>query len=458
MQTLRLPRRAATLLSPSAMLAAPSTTTSHPLPRLFSAPLLIAAVALIFRLALLFFLRQRLTGPSMPYVIETTDIAASLAAGRGFASPFPLAHTGATAWVCPLFPYLLTGIFRFWGTFTQKSLLAIQILNCLFASITVFPIYAAAKRTFGSAGALFSAWLWVFLPFAWWTPIQDIWDTSLTAFLLAAIFCTTLAIRHRRDLFSWLAYGALWAFGALVNAAVLSLLPFFFAWLLWQRRDSLSLALPSVALVLFCFILLPWTIRNHRALGKWIPLRSNFGVELWLGNNPAAGDPNSFALHPLWNASEAAEFQRVGEVNYAADKQRAALAYIRAHPTETARAVADRIWSNWFAVTDRVNAQWSTSPAYVKALFLANFSMILFAALGLIVAPREIGAEALPYWIAVLVFPLPYYLTHTLVRYRFPIEPMLTILAAYGALQLWSWVTGRALHTPSRSAVLKSAR
>jgi 4-amino-4-deoxy-L-arabinose transferase-like glycosyltransferase len=440
------------------MLAAPATTKSHPLHRLLFTPLLIAAVAFIFRLTLLFLLRQRLTGPSMPYVNETTDIAASIAAGRGFASPFPLAHTGATAWVCPLFPYVVAGIFRLWGTFTHSSLLAIQILNCLFASLTVFPIYAAAKRTFGSAAALFSAWVWVFLPFAWWTPIQDIWDTSLTGFLLAAIFWATLAIGRRRDFFSWLAYGALWAAGALVNAAVLSLLPFFFAWLLWQRRNSFSLARPVAALFLFFFLLLPWTIRNHRAFGKWIPLRSNFGVELWLGNNPAAGDPNSFALHPLWNASEAAEFQRAGEINYTAAKQHAALAYIRAHPAGTARAIAARVWSNWFAVTDRVNAQWSTSPAYVRALFLANFFMVLFAALGLIVAPREIGAEALPYWIVVLIFPLPYYLTHTLVRYRFPIEPMVTILAAYGALQLWSWVTGRAPHAPNRSAVLKSAR
>lgn len=455
---LRLLLRAATLLSPSEMLAAPATTKSHSLHRLLFTPLLIAGVAFIFRLALLFFLRQRLTGPSMPYVNETTDIAASIAAGRGFASPFPLAHTGATAWVCPLFPYLLAGIFRVWGSFTQNSLLAIQILNCLFASLTVFPIHAAAKRTFGSAAALFSAWLWVFLPFAWWTPIQDIWDTSLTAFLLAAIFWATLAIRHRRDFFSWLAYGALWAVGALVNAAVLSLLPFFVAWLLWQRRNSFSLALPSAALLLFCVLLLPWTIRNHRALGKWIPLRSNFGMELWLGNNPAAGDPNSFALHPLWNASEAAEFQRVGEIDYAAAKQHAALAYMRSHPAGTARASAARVWSNWFAVTDRVNARWSTAPAYVKALSLATFFMILFAALGLIVAPLEIGAEALPYWIAVLIFPLPYYLTHTLVRYRFPIEPIVTILAAYGLLQLWNWITGRDLHAPDRSAVLKSAR
>lgn len=394
----------------------------------------------------------------MPYVNETTDIAASIAAGRGFASPFPLAHTGATAWVCPLFPYLLAGIFRIWGTFTQNSLLAIQILNCLFASLTIFPIYAAAKRTFGSAAALFSAWLWVFLPFAWWTPIQDIWDTSLTAFLLAAIFWATLVIRYRRGLFSWLAYGALWAVGALVNAAVLSLLPFFFAWLLWQRRDSFSLARPSAALLLFFFLLLPWTIRNHRVLGKWILLRSNFGVELWLGNNPAAGDPNSFALHPLWNASEAAEFQRAGEINYAAAKQRAALAYIRTHPAETVRTIAARVGSNWFAVTDRVNAQWSTSPAYVRTLFLANFFMVLFAALGLIVGPHDIRAETLPYWIVVLIFPLPYYLTHTLVRYRFPSEPMVTILAAYGASQLWSWITGRTLRAPDRSAVLKSAR
>jgi 4-amino-4-deoxy-L-arabinose transferase-like glycosyltransferase len=423
-------------------------------------PVFMAAAAFFFRLAFLFLVRHSHIALSTPYLNETTGIAASIASGRGFASPFPLAHTGTTAWLCPIYPYLVAGIFRLSGIFTPNSLLLVQILNCLFASLTVFPIYAVAKRTFGSTTAVAAAWLWVFLPFACWTPIQDIWDTSLTAFLFASILWATLAIRERSDFPSWLAYGFLWALAALVNAAVLSVLPFFFVWLLWQRRRfSFSLTLPSAALLVCILLLVPWTIRNHSVFGKWIPLRSNFGLELWLGNNPAAGDTNSFVLHPLWNASEAAEFERAGEINYLAAKQHDALIYMRAHPAQTAYSMAGRVWSNWFAVTDRVQAQWSTLPLYVRALFIANLSMVLLGGLALILALRQAASEALLYVIVVLVFPLPYYLTHTLVRYRFPIEPIITILAVQGLLQIWIWGTGRSLSDAREQvATLKPVR
>ena len=33
-------------------------------------------------------------------------------------------------------------------------------------------------------------------------------------------------------------------------------------------------------------MLVPWTIRNYRALGGIVPTRSNFGMNFWMGNNP----------------------------------------------------------------------------------------------------------------------------------------------------------------------------
>ena len=42
----------------------------------------------------------------------------------------------------------------------------------------------------------------------------------------------------------------------------------------------------------------------------------------------------------------------------------------------------------------------------------------------------------MPYLVVLLAFPLVYYLTVTLVRYRFPMDPILTILAAYGVSQV----------------------
>src|SRR5208283_2726817 len=115
-------------------------------------------------------------------------------------------------------------------------------------------------------------------------------------------------------------------------------------------------------------VLMPWTIRNYRVFGALIPLRSNFGLELWLGNNPSGDEVNSFLLHPFVNISEARRYTQLGERAYMADKQREAGAFILSHPGATSRFVLRRAAQYWFAVTDRPGGTWSSSPLYVKAL------------------------------------------------------------------------------------------
>jgi hypothetical protein len=44
---------------------------------------------------------------------------------------------------------------------------------------------------------------------------------------------------------------------------------------------------------------------------------------------------------------------------------------------------------------------------------------------------------------AVIVFPVPYYVTHTSQRYRHPVDPVLTVLAVIGVLRLWELLRAR---------------
>jgi hypothetical protein len=61
-----------------------------------------------------------------------------------------------------------------------------------------------------------------------------------------------------------------------------------------------------------------------------------------------------------------------------------------------------------------------------------------FAAAGLVLALRRSPLEALPVALCVVVFPVPYYLTHTSLRYRHPIDPLLTLFAVYAVAQIVS--------------------
>ncbi len=411
--------------------------------RYFSSAILIACIAFLLRMVILFFTWHSMAGDQAngPYGYEAGRIAKSIASGGGFASPLAPLHTGPTAWLVPIYPYLMAGIFKLCGIFSLRSRFILQVLNCAFSALTVFPIYAVAKRTFGLGIACFAAWLWVVLPNAWHVPIADIWDTSLTALLFALIFWATLAIRDRHRICLWAGYGVLWAVSAMVNASILSVLPFLLAWLVWEgrKRPSTSVRLACIALLACVLGLMPWTLRNYRVFHKWIPLRSNFGLELWLGNNPGADDVNSFSQHPALNSAEASLFTRLGELAYMRVKKQEALAYIRSHPAETLARVLHRVATNWFAVTDRPGSTWSSSPPYVKALSLLNACLILSGWFGAVVAFRACNSQVVPYLLILLIFPLVYYLTHTLVRYRFPMDPLLAILSVNGVAAVLAW-------------------
>jgi hypothetical protein len=249
---------------------------------------------------------------------------------------------------------------------------------------------------------------------------------------------------------SWIAYGALWSIGALVSPSLLSTLPFLLGWLIWQfRNESASWLQPiTVAVLVFALGLAPWTIRNYRVFGRFIPLRSNFGLELYLGNNPAALDVNAFKMHPYINRSEADDYQRMGEIAYMHAKQDAALTFMRSRPATTLYFMLRRIGTNWFAVSDRADIVLSTGSLYLKVYFFLNALMIFLAWLGAGIAWRMQNPYKAPYLIVLFAYPLVFYLTHTLVRYRFPMDPILTILAAFAVVCTIGSIRRRKLGVP----------
>ncbi|MGC2089692.1 MAG: hypothetical protein WA638_09695, partial [Candidatus Acidiferrales bacterium] len=85
----------------------------------------------------------------IPFMFESANVALSVAQGHGFGSPFRV-PTGPTAWMTPVYPALLAGIFRIFGTYTFDSYLAAVGLNILFATLTCIPIFFAGKRIAGT--------------------------------------------------------------------------------------------------------------------------------------------------------------------------------------------------------------------------------------------------------------------------------------------------------------------
>src|SRR5262245_52048278 len=96
---------------------------------------------------------------------ETGSIAYSVATGQGFSSPFH-GNTGPTAWVAPLYPYLVAGVFKVFGIYSSLSIWMLLALNSLFSALTCLTIYFIAVESLDERTALWSAWLWAVLPYS----------------------------------------------------------------------------------------------------------------------------------------------------------------------------------------------------------------------------------------------------------------------------------------------------
>lgn len=408
----------------------------------------IVVAAFIFRMAYCWYLlgiREIRAADFHPYGFETGAIAAAIASGRGFSSPLPGIATGPTAWLAPIYPYLLAGIFKLFGIFSFKSSLIIRSLDMAFSAFVCWPLYAIGKKAFGTGVAALSAWIWAVLPASIYYSVAWVWDTALATLCMVLLFAATMHIRGRTKLSWWLGYGALWAFSAMVNPSVLSLLPFLALWALWPLRNEWHRAarLSFAAGVIFLAGMTPWSVRNYLVFHKFVPVRSNFGLELWLGNNPEVPDTWAGYLHPTNDRKEAAKYVSMTEIPYMAEKQSEALAFMRSHPVDTSRFIFRRFENNWMGTWDAPADEWRFLPLTDKLTLIWNCLFSLLALSGTLALNRTKHEYSLPFTLTLLVFPVLFYATHTDDRYRHPIDPIMCLLAVFALSQTVAYLTKR---------------
>src|ERR1700683_478318 len=127
---------------------------------------LIMLVALAIRLGYMWqfqHIHPRQGVSVIPFLFESGNIAHSLATGHGFGSPFRV-DTGPTAWMTPLFPMLLAGIFRVFGSYSLHAWFAVVLFNIFFCAAACVPIYFVGNKIGGPALGAGAAWLWAIFP------------------------------------------------------------------------------------------------------------------------------------------------------------------------------------------------------------------------------------------------------------------------------------------------------
>ncbi len=386
----------------------------------------------------------------VPFLNETGNIAYSLAAGHGFSSPY-WQETGPTAWLTPVYPALLAGVFRVFGIHTPRSFFAIVFLNILFSAATCVPIFYAGKRLGGVRAGSTAAWLWAIFPNAVIIPYEWVWDTSLAALLMATILWATLELAETQSVRAWCGYGLLWGFGLMTNPSLGSVLPVLLGWSAYRawKQGHLRLSRPLLACGIAVLCCVPWTMRNFLTFHRFIPLRSNFPFELWLGNNeqfdeesrvvPAA-DPERFEIR---------KYVHMGETAFMQDKWQSATAFIKSHPRLELALFARRFVATWIGLEQPLEGFRDADSPLARLALISNTLAAVGALCGILALVRSRNAYAFPLAACPIVYPVIYYVTHTSLRYRHPIDPVVLLLTAVALAAVLQRRQGRVQAVPT---------
>jgi Dolichyl-phosphate-mannose-protein mannosyltransferase len=434
------------------------------------------AVALALRLAAMAYLyplQLSLQQDHWPFGYETGQIARSIAEGHGFANPL-FGNTGPTAWMTPVYPYILAGVFKVFGVFSTASALVILTFNSITSALTCLPIFFFTRKSFGApygerAGE-WAGWIWAVFPYAIYWPVERIWDTWLSTLLLAILFWMALGLAESNRARDWIAFGALSGVAALTDPVVLSVLPFLALWALWRLQQRVAehaliaqdtktkagssppfapratgsgmttknnwrvwarCVVPSVGCLLATILVIsPWFARNYRVFHKFIPLRDNFGLALRVGNIGDTRHMLTLQAGPWMNPAEWRLYQKIGEVAYMRYARDAAFDFIAAHPREYLDSCIRRVvyvWTHFWPLPPSLLEGFEPNPAEI---FLFT-GLTILALMGLRDAFRKKAPGAAAYAIVLLLFPAVYYVTSLEPWYRVPMDPMVIALAAY---------------------------
>lgn len=362
---------------------------------------------------------------------EAGSVARSIVAGEGYSSPFLGVYgpSGPTAWVSPGYPLLISAALLVTGGSEPVAAAIMLAINALAGAFTCLAFFRLGSRCFNLAAGWIAAVLFAIYPASIFYSSWFIWPTSLSVCFLISFLAWIYAPPGREP--KTLLVGLVVGLFCLVDPKNALLLPIW-----WTTRFAHDWrhpiqALPSGlrAAAVAALVLSPWIAFTAVNMGKPM-LRSNLGVELRRGNGPEAwiayNDPGYATIfHPGKLDAEFERYARLGELEYAAVSQKEALQFINEHPDRFLLLAADRFQRIWLGDSKR------SEQGAVGLFKLWSLRLVVTAGLlGIVVAWRS-GFSIAPLLAVLILYPLPYYLTHAHRRYGFPVEIVLLLFGSF---------------------------
>jgi len=345
-----------------------------------------------------------------------------------------------TAYVAPVYPFFLAGVFKIFG----ENLLAVKLIQVLFGVASVALVYFLAARFMRPFVALLAASIIAVHPEI--IGITGfIYTETLFIFLLLATLLLFLHAVATKKAVHFVCAGALLGLTTLCRGVTLQWPIFMLAvimlssqrWL-WFRRWAFVVAGMAVTMA-------PWAIRNYQHFHVFLPVATGSGDVFWTGNYLEFDGEYRYEQTRKKLSAIAGDVDLITrDRKLMAEAKRMILDEPLAHAWLFAR----KIFRYWLRVYEDVPHGEARQRNWLVfgVLAITHYSILLLALIGLRRCNwRHEGVKML------LAFVCYYTLVHAatlaVARYRIPLLPLLSIAAAgglFGILQ--KFTAGEATH------------
>lgn len=385
---------------------------------------------------------------------DYVELARAMSAGNGFST----ASGAATAYRPPGYPLLLLPACLVSG----GSVLAMRMVGVLSLAGAIWLVFLLGRRAHSGAVGALAAVLMAAYPLLAYTATALYPQVPALFLLLLWLHMTLLAMspvapRAPGRRFGYAAVGGL--AGGLLTLTVPTFGPFVLAtlgWLAWRHRhaEHRRRILRAVAAGVLAVAILPtaWCIRNAVQLHAFVPVSTNNGVNLLLGNSEkvtAASGPGG----DISGYRQRAERLGLDEVELDRFYRDQALGWITAHPARAGELYLQKVAQNFsfrneLATTGQNNAARDVVSAltFYPVLALAVLRVLMWRRQPLSTAEKVAAGLVAGHVLLLALF-------FTRLRLRVPLDGLTILLAAAAVvvlLQLW-------MSRPDRSAVSNAA-
>ncbi len=351
----------------------------------------------------------------------------------------------------PLYPYFLGSLYTIFG----RDFTAVRAVQSVLGSATCVLLFLLTTRLYGTRAGVVAGLLAA-------TYSTFIFQDNMLLKSVVILFFVSLALlvlsRTDRPFTNRVLFGGGLLYGIAVcgRGNLLLALPFLLAWIALRDRAKKRRIVPALVFLVGVFLAIaPVTARNRVVGNDWVMTESDAGINLFVGNNPAAtgvhtppDNVRTVPEHEETDAKRLAEREsgralKPSEVS--AFWMRKAIRFALENPGRELGLIGRKFvlaW-NWYEVPDNYNQYFFGRFSPLFRGFLPAFQFIApFGVLGFALSCRrwrETGA-VLIYTFAYLFSLLVLYVTS---RYRLPIAVGLIPLAAFGLVSTWDAVRKR---------------